>query len=367
MYCRPSATMRPHSAVPGWAPKPMKLSAAVVRMMAPRSSVAWTTTGLRAFGRMWRTITRTPRAPIDRAASMYSRSRILSVWAVTIRAYGAHHRSEIAITIAHNVRCCTAATTAMARSRPGNARKTSVIRSSSSPQAPPPYPAASPTAVPTDVEIASTIRPLPMAGRAPYNTRLKTSNPELSVPNQWRGPGGWNRSSSEPATGPYGARTGAKIATRNSPAITAPPNSTRGLRNGFASSTKADPRIHVGIRQVREQVGEGKDHGGERRVGRDRGKIERCHGADRVPADPGPVEDELRDDRSGQQPARGEPEHRDRRQHRITERVSPGDPPLGHAFGAGGAHVILVQHLEHGSPRHPAHQGDERQREAHRR
>ena len=43
MYCRPSATMRPQSGVPGSDPKPIKRSAAVVRMMALRSSVAWTT------------------------------------------------------------------------------------------------------------------------------------------------------------------------------------------------------------------------------------------------------------------------------------------------------------------------------------
>ena len=62
-------------------------------------------------------------------------------------------------------------------------------------------------------DTATVIKPAVMEIRLPYSTRLNTSRPRLSVPNQFCPLGGINRRDKSCATGSCGAIKGAKIAT----------------------------------------------------------------------------------------------------------------------------------------------------------
>src|SRR5207253_9515421 len=55
---------------------------------------------------------------------------------------------------------------------------------------------------------------------------------------------------------------------------------------------------------------------------------------------------------------------RDDRQERVAQRMPVDHDALALPFGAGGAHIILLQHLEQGPPRQAAQEGpvEERQR-----
>src|SRR5439155_1211477 len=66
----------PHVGVGGWTPSPRNDNADSMTMTRAMSSVATTSHGVNAFGRMWRTRTRQSRTPSAWAAWMNSRSRI---------------------------------------------------------------------------------------------------------------------------------------------------------------------------------------------------------------------------------------------------------------------------------------------------
>ena len=51
---RPVESIEPHSGVGGWMPKPRKLNVAADRMALPTPSVACTSSGANAFGRICR-------------------------------------------------------------------------------------------------------------------------------------------------------------------------------------------------------------------------------------------------------------------------------------------------------------------------
>src|SRR5205823_8511194 len=73
-YCAPSATIEPHSARGGCAPRPRKESPERSRIAFARSSVASTSTGPTTFGSTSRRSVRRAGAPSRRAACTYSES-----------------------------------------------------------------------------------------------------------------------------------------------------------------------------------------------------------------------------------------------------------------------------------------------------
>src|SRR5262245_19638437 len=74
---RASARIEPQLAVEGGTPKPRKLRVDSIRIAEATPKVAATRTGASVLGRMCRTIVRMSDAPSARAASTYSRDRVL--------------------------------------------------------------------------------------------------------------------------------------------------------------------------------------------------------------------------------------------------------------------------------------------------
>ncbi len=72
--------MLPHEASGGWTPSPRKDSDASARIAKATLREAWTTIGVAAFGSTWGQAIMAPGAPRARAASMYSRLRIVRTW-----------------------------------------------------------------------------------------------------------------------------------------------------------------------------------------------------------------------------------------------------------------------------------------------
>src|SRR5438309_8970631 len=96
MAWKPSAAMAPQEGVGGGTPRPRKLRKASKRIAMGMPMVAWTISGPRAFGRMWRKMILLALAPPERAASTNSRSRKASVWPRTSRAMFIHWVNAIA-------------------------------------------------------------------------------------------------------------------------------------------------------------------------------------------------------------------------------------------------------------------------------
>ena len=70
-FCAPSATIAPHSAVGGWAPRPRKDNPDSSSTALPMSRAASTSTGPAALGRMSTNKTRSPDEPSSREATTY--------------------------------------------------------------------------------------------------------------------------------------------------------------------------------------------------------------------------------------------------------------------------------------------------------
>lgn len=105
------------------------------------------------------------------------------------RAYQGHQVIAIATITVVTLGWSTTAS-ASDSSSAGKARKTSVTRMITSRAQPPAYPATTPSATPATPLTASTATAMNSEVRAPNRTRLNTSRPTWSVPNQWAPPGG---------------------------------------------------------------------------------------------------------------------------------------------------------------------------------
>src|SRR5882724_3710035 len=153
------------------------------------------------------TMSETPRA---RAASTYVVSRITSTEPRTMRATrGAYTIPMATMTLA--TLGPSEAISAMARMMAGKAMSPSITRItglSSRRQ----YPAASPQTSPTANASSTTAAPTSSESRAPYTTRLHTSRPTSSVPNQWAAPGAVRRAETSIRSGSP-AMTGASAPT----------------------------------------------------------------------------------------------------------------------------------------------------------
>src|SRR5581483_11719786 len=95
-YCVPSATIEPHSAWGGCAPRPRNDSPDKSRIALARSSVASTSTGPATFGSTSRTSVRFADEPSSRADWTYSESPTESTRPRTTRAYDGHATTTIA-------------------------------------------------------------------------------------------------------------------------------------------------------------------------------------------------------------------------------------------------------------------------------
>jgi hypothetical protein len=80
----------------------------------------------------------------------------------------------------------------------------------------------------TDSTTSSKVRGIEM--RAPYRTRVRTSRPSSSVPNQWP-PLGEARRGNFWASGSYGAISGAATTMISQPATMTTPATASGLRH----------------------------------------------------------------------------------------------------------------------------------------
>src|SRR5882672_1273581 len=222
---------------------------------------------------------------------------------------------------------------------------------------------------------------------APYNTRVKTSRPNMSEPNQNVDDGGRNRKRTRIAEGSTGESSGASTAASISSRMTEKPITKERWRSRrchvpwprgatIAAAVAGDPRpvsvmTHPRIGQGVEDIDDQIDH--------HEGEAEDQHGAlhqriiagqDRLhhhAADARQREHLLDDhgaaDRGAEQDAGGG----DDQDQRIAQRVFADGPPLAESLGAGGADVVLAEHVEHRRARHAGKKADLEQRQDQRR
>jgi len=128
--------MRPHVGVGGGTPMPRKLRPASRRIVPEVLSAAMTTIVGTTFTSTWRRRIRAWRAPSARAARTKSRSRSDSTSLRITRATPVQLTRPMTTKIVHTLGRKTA-TSATARSKPGNASMTSVTRISTTSTPPP--------------------------------------------------------------------------------------------------------------------------------------------------------------------------------------------------------------------------------------
>src|SRR5207249_3035641 len=326
----------------------------------------------------------TSETPSARAASTYIVSRITSTEPRTMRATrGAYTIPMATMTLATLGR--SEAISAMARMMAGKAMSPSITRItglSSRRQ----YPAASPQTSPTANASSTTAAPTRSESRAPYTTRLHTSRPTSSVPNQCRAPGAVSRaetsmrggsramtgasaptsvvtpSSTRPTTvarrrtrrdshnGPRRAVSAGRGSARTliGPGSARPAQTAGGPPEARVASLVPNPWIEDDVRQVHGQVHQHVDARDAQHHALDDGIVAAQHGRDDEPAEPGNVEDLLHDDGAGDEDGQRDADDGDGRDHRVLERVLVDDGALAEAAGAAGRDERLAQHVQHG-------------------
>ena len=109
-----------------------------------------------------------------------------------------------------------------------------------------------------------------------------------------------------------------------------------------------NPRVNNGIENVPNQGGQHHQNGGDEQQGHHNGPIIPVEGVDEQPPHAGVVEDRLGDD--GPAEDAGDLEHHDGDEGNqgVAGGMFDDNHPFAQPFGAGGAHVILAQHFQHG-------------------
>src|SRR5205809_52813 len=362
--------MLPQDGTYGGTPTPRNDSAASVSTAAANTNEACTITGDRQFGSTWRATMTTSETPSARAASTYIVSRITSTEPRTMRATrGAYTIPMATMTLA--TLGPSEAISAMARMMAGKAMSPSITRItglSSRRQ----YPAASPQTSPTAKASSTTAAPTSSESRAPYTTRLHTSRPTSSVPNQCAAPGAVRRADTSMRSGSpamTGASTPTSVVTASStrPTTVARRRTSRESqsarrRTGSAGRGRArtlmpmrslvsHPRIEHHVREVHGQVHEHVEARDAEHHALDHGIVAAQHGRDDQPAEPGNVEDLLHDDRAGDEDRERDADDGDRRDHGVLQRMLVDDGALAQAARATGHDELLAQHVEHGRAR----------------
>src|SRR5262249_11975126 len=122
------------------------------------------------------------------------------------------------------------------------------------------YPPTAPTSVPNAEARSADRTPIDNETRAPHSTRVSTSRPSSSVPNQCANDGAARRLARSSDSGAYGETTGASTARR---ATTA--RRTSGIRCTPPDSGLGTPALDIGC-EARDAVGELSAPGGLARV-----------------------------------------------------------------------------------------------------
>ena len=199
-FCTAVDTIDPHSAVGGFAPRPRNDRPESSSVAVPMSRLARISTGPTTIGRMSVRNDRSAEKPSNRSANTYSAVRTPSTSPRVTRAYAGQETTSAASTALTRLAPSAAATT-IARMTMGNAMTRSVSRITVSSSQRPKNPAASPRMPPTTTESPTSNSASGTVTWAPARTRVNTSRPSSSVPNQWAPLGASSRAKSW-ASGP---------------------------------------------------------------------------------------------------------------------------------------------------------------------
>ena len=101
-----------------------------------------------------------------------------------------------------------------------------------------------------------------------------------------------------------------------------------------------------------EEIDEDDDAGDQQDAALESGIVAPADRLDQPFADTRPGEDRLGEDGAGQQRADLQADHGDDGDERVAQRMDADDAEGREALGAGGAHIILLEHLEHRGARH---------------
>src|SRR6266513_2965704 len=212
---------------------------------------------------------------------------------------------------------------AIARTRRGKARKTSVVRMTASSGQPPKYPASSPT--PRLIAMARTRIPTLSEMRAPATIRLRRSRPRSSVPSGWRADGNWSFSSGAMRSGLAGVTAGPTTATRSSAATIEAPTHAAGVRASvrmeWARKLVPDARVDKRIGEIHRQVDQHEHERQQQRGAHDGGVVEGQNPFHAVEAQARPGEDHFHEEHAAQQDADVESHHRDERDQGVAQAV----------------------------------------------
>src|SRR6266446_5270595 len=256
----------------------------------------------------------------------------------------------------------------------GNAMSMSAHRMMRVSTLPPRTPARMPSGTPSTKPKTTEARPTSSETRAPQMMRLKMSRPNSSVPRRCRSttPGPLSTESENCADGLSGAMRGAAAATttmaaaikspmpmgshrRRRPRVSSPARpmdrSTGSARRttaiGLSRLPVGDPRVHDGVEHVDDQVDHDDDHGEDGDGPLGQRVVARADGVDQHLAQPRPREDCLGEHGPREGDGDEDPDDGEQRDHHVAERVLVDHEALPLALGAGGANVVLADHLQH--------------------
>src|SRR5271166_3618662 len=208
-------------------------------------------------------------------------------------------------------------------------------------------------------------------------TRLSTSRPTSSVPNQCASEGALRTLAQLCAVGSYGETTAASNASKMNSKMTSSPKmaalrlhklrSARALGlsvfPGRAAASRSascvaasmrsgsQPRIDQNVRNVGKEIERDIDRRRHQDDTLDDGIITVEHGIDNQLAETRNVENLLGQHRAGKKRSEFERAERDDRGERVAHGMLEDDRALHQSLGAGGAHIIALQHGEHGAAR----------------
>src|SRR5215831_3490691 len=278
------------------------------------------------------------------------------------------------------------AISAIARMMAGNAMRPSITRMTTLSSARK-WPATTPAPTPRTNESTTTQIPTRSDSRAPYTTRLSTSRPTSSVPNQCVAPGRLRRAATSIRPGSPAMNGASTASTEIATMITAPTSvilrrdrseSHRGIaRHSRAASGRSSgpvarsltairvadgrsPVLHAGIdhevRQVNCEIDEHRHACDAEYDPLDHGVVTAQHGRDDQSSETGNVEDRLDDNRTRQQYGEADADDRDRRDERVAEGVLVDDEALAEALGPPSHDELLPQDVQHARPCDPRDQ-----------
>ncbi len=125
----------------------------------------------------------------------------------------------------------------------------------------------------------------------------------------------------------------------------------------MAALVKPYPRVDDGVEDVPDQGGQHHQDGGDEEQGHHDGPVVPVEGVDEQPPHAGVVEDGFGDDRPTEDAGNLEDDDGDEGDQGVAGSVLEDDHAFAQPFGAGGAHVVLPQHFQHGGAHEAAPAG----------